>query len=214
MRYCFYRTATTAEARVGAMAPWDTYLIVDVHLAEVAWFATRVAVRRAYELADHLVPASPSAFIVAGAAVWDFAHEAVAAVTPETAAPRGERISLPATACLLDPIVEHLVGGTAPLHAEAVASDRPVAAVIGRRADRLAEHRAWDHVAAFVRYDGDPRWLDTADELGDDDANTYCAVAELISTHSAALPLGPGDVVFAGTATTTDWTLVSALAVA
>jgi hypothetical protein len=195
MHFCFYRTQDSAEVRMGARAPWDGAVLVDVHLAEVAWLSQRTASRRAYEIAESLVPAQPAAFLAAGAHVWDFAREAVLAATPETTTPRGEPAVVAGRSTRVA-ILEHLATSAELIDATwATTVGHPVVAVVHRHAHAVGVDDAWDHVAGYVDLAGDATWLLTSDELGDGDSDVYCAVASVVSAVSAGTPLLAGDVV-------------------
>lgn len=194
MHLCFYRRQDSGEVRVGARAPWDDAVVIDVHLAEVAWLSRRTTSRRAYEIAESLVPAQPAAFLAAGAHVWDFAREAVLAATPETTTSRGEAVVGAASTRVS--ILDHLASSAELIDAAwTKAAGHPVVAVVRRHAHAVGVDDAWDHVAAYVDLAGDATWLLTSDELGDGDSHVYCAVASVVSEASAGTTLLPGDIV-------------------
>ena len=196
MKICLYRMLGSSEVRVGASAPWDDSLIVDVHLAEVVWLSQRTAARRAYEIAESLVPAQPGPFLAAGAHVWDFAREAVLAATAQDATSRGERVAVDLAACVRVPVLDHLATSAERIDStEGATSAYPALAIIRGYTHAASADNAWDHVAGYVDLAVDPGWLLTQDELGDGDSEVYCAVADLVSTASAGEPLLAGDIV-------------------
>jgi len=196
MRFCTYQMSDSREVRMGAVAPWSDHALIDVHRAEVALLANRTTSRRAHEIAEHLVPAAPEAFLAAGAHVWEFARDAIAEATPDAVTPRGEPVAVPLASCTRVAVAGQLLSTADLVHVGLRdGDDLPVLAVIGRHADAVSVDDAWTFVAGFVDIANQPTWLHTSDELAPDDADMYCAVAVAVSVHSHVAPLLPGDVV-------------------
>ena len=200
MKFCLYQLGHSSEVRVGAQAPWSDASIVDVHRAEVALLAAKATSRRAHEIAEHLVPSHPAAFLTAGAHVWDFAREAVLAATPDAVTPRGEDVVVDARSAVLVPVLDQLlasgdeVPAASPSGLRAVAG-HPVLVIVGGHAHRTTPADAWSRVAAYVDLAADATALLTRDELGDDDNDVRDAVVSVVCAASAEAALLPGDAV-------------------
>ena len=197
MQYCFYRVGADTEVRVGAVAPWDRGVIVDVNLAETAWLAERATGRRPYEIARHLVPADPREFLLAGAAVWDFSRDAVRAAGPDTTAPRGESVVVDLGDAVRVNALEHLARTAqpigSPVEIDLGLSGCAAAGIISRAAYRLSERAAWDVVAAYIDVADDPTSIIAAGE--ETTTALRAAIARVTSESSYRIPLAPGDVI-------------------
>ena len=210
--------------RVGLLHADD--LVLDAHEAHATALSNHLDPKRAFEIADALVPSDLFGFVRNGRHGWRALRLALSylsdrATDTELLSPRGERVCFQRSEVEIRPFLGALPSNDAgdptpqPLvyaYGEervtrtcfAIGANHAVelAAVIGKAGDTIADDEAWEHIAGYMvvgDHDGIGSYLKSADEIHPaSDADIYCELADAVSSVSRRHSLEAGDVVRTG----------------